>query len=230
MREERVVIVHLRRPNKNDPNERRSDPFWEFGSFGCTKCHSKNLMNPKKAVDEIQGVRLAFAQGGKDGFKLVYLTPPIKIIQHKHCCEARWIPATMPFKYSTAPLLIDNVGNSDVPSFAEFLKKIDRSTWMARFSSSFRSRKKHLPPDIGANLIAAFNKALRKPGESALAKHYHEALPYDPTIIDRQRRKTYESLLAAANSSKSSTNGRIIKSSSCSSKKRGPFPPEPDLK
>ena len=36
-----VFIVHLRRPKKNDPEEMRSDPFWEFGSFGCTGCHSR---------------------------------------------------------------------------------------------------------------------------------------------------------------------------------------------
>jgi hypothetical protein len=39
-----VFVVMLRRPRKND---RRSDPFWEFGSFGCTGCHGKNLLHPK---------------------------------------------------------------------------------------------------------------------------------------------------------------------------------------
>ena len=49
MDESDVVIVCLRQPIKDNPDEKRSDPFWEFGSFGCTGCHSTNLMNPRNA-------------------------------------------------------------------------------------------------------------------------------------------------------------------------------------
>ena len=36
-----VFFVHLRRPNRSDPDEQRDDPFYEFGSFGCTGCHGR---------------------------------------------------------------------------------------------------------------------------------------------------------------------------------------------
>jgi hypothetical protein len=77
MEKPKVIIVVLRRPKKSNKKEMRSDPFYEFGSFGCTKCHRRNLLNPRKS-HELIGVRLAFAQGGKDGFKLVHLTSSIK--------------------------------------------------------------------------------------------------------------------------------------------------------
>jgi hypothetical protein len=53
----------LRRPRKND---RRTDPFWELGSFGCSGCHGKNLLHPKNCQIS-NGDRLAFVQGGKGG-------------------------------------------------------------------------------------------------------------------------------------------------------------------
>jgi hypothetical protein len=56
----RVFFVHLRRPGSNDP---RTDPLYECGSFGCTRCHSRNLLNPRHAR-ELEGSRLAFVQGG----------------------------------------------------------------------------------------------------------------------------------------------------------------------
>jgi len=64
---DRVVMVHLRQPKRQDPRERRSDPFYDFGRFGCTGCHRTNLMNPAK-IGELDGVRLAMAQGGRGGF------------------------------------------------------------------------------------------------------------------------------------------------------------------
>src|SRR5688500_11872968 len=111
----KVFIVHLRRPNRRDPRESRADPYFECGSFGCTGCHSKNLMNLRHA-DAIEGARLAFAQGGDKGFRLVLLTPPITIRQWKDRCEARWSPAEMPFKSQHAPVLVRNNGDSDFPA------------------------------------------------------------------------------------------------------------------
>ena len=61
MDDPRVIIVMLRQPRLNDPNEMRTDPLWEFGSFGCTGCHRRSLMNPKK-LTELNGTRFAFAQ------------------------------------------------------------------------------------------------------------------------------------------------------------------------
>jgi hypothetical protein len=71
----KVFFVHLRRPGSDDP---RTDPLYEFGSFGCTKCHCSNLFHPRHAED-LKGSRLAFVQGGDDGSRLVFLTPPITV-------------------------------------------------------------------------------------------------------------------------------------------------------
>ncbi len=43
-----VLVALLRQPRMERPNEMRSDPFWEFGSFGLTGCHKTNLMHPKE--------------------------------------------------------------------------------------------------------------------------------------------------------------------------------------
>src|SRR5205814_8322552 len=56
-------------------------PLWEFGSFGCTGCHNRNLMNPNR-LTELSGARLAFAQNGDLGIKLVHLTPPVSVVHH----------------------------------------------------------------------------------------------------------------------------------------------------
>ncbi len=57
---ERVFVVMLRQPRRADSNEMRTDPFWEFGSFGLTGCHQRNLLHPKRA-GELSGARLAKA-------------------------------------------------------------------------------------------------------------------------------------------------------------------------
>lgn len=130
MPDARIVMVHLRRPHLSNPKEMRSDPFWEFGSFGLTGCHSKNLLNPRKS-SELTGVRFAFAQGGKLGMRLVYLSPPIKIARHGSLCEAVWRPHEMPLKYSAAPVLIDQAGQTSFPLLKCFLKLTDRRGWQA---------------------------------------------------------------------------------------------------
>jgi hypothetical protein len=60
----RVIIVHLRRPKTADPKESRSDPFWEFGSFGITGCHSENLMHPRNSR-KLEGVTPRICAGRK---------------------------------------------------------------------------------------------------------------------------------------------------------------------
>ena len=57
----RVIIVLLRRPRRWESDERRDDPFLEFGSFGCTGSHRTNLMNPKRS-HELVGTHFAFVQ------------------------------------------------------------------------------------------------------------------------------------------------------------------------
>ncbi|MGB8932232.1 MAG: hypothetical protein WCC48_13395 [Anaeromyxobacteraceae bacterium] len=68
---DRVHIVMLRQPGSY-VGEARTDPFYEFGCFGLTGCHSTNIMGDKKAA----GGRIAFAQGGRGEVRLVLLTPP----------------------------------------------------------------------------------------------------------------------------------------------------------
>jgi hypothetical protein len=67
----------LRRPRKDDP---RTDPFWEFGSFGCTGCHGNNLLHPKNCQIR-NGDRLAFVQGGNLA-PLPLVTPPVERFDH----------------------------------------------------------------------------------------------------------------------------------------------------
>ena len=193
----RVVVVHLRRPHLSNPKEMRSDPFWEFGSFGLTGCHSKNLMNPKKS-SELNGARFAFAQGGALGMRLVYLSPPIKIALHGSLCEAIWQPHEMPFKYSAAPVLIDHAGGTGFPLLKRFLKETDRGGWLGRFSSRFRSRRQPLEAQLSEELVRVYEKARRSAPASALSRLYIDALPYAPPNVDRYRETTYSDRLEKA--------------------------------
>jgi hypothetical protein len=187
---DKVIIAHLRRPRLNKPDEKRSDPFWEFGSFGCTRCHKHNLMNPKK-IYLLAGARFAFAQGGDAGMRLVHLTPPVRVISHGHFAEVKWEPAEMPFRYRKAPLLIDTGGNSDFPLLKRFIEKTLRPTWPSKFSSRFRSRRTPLETDIACEMIDVFQCYQAEAGADAYAVSYVDALPYDPPIIDTEREKTY---------------------------------------
>jgi hypothetical protein len=189
----KVIIVHLRRPELGNANEMRTDPFWEFGSFGCTRCHQHNLMNPKK-LDLLEEARLAFAQGGGAGFKLVHLTPPIDIIHHGDFGEAKWQPVKMPFKYSEAPILINNSGCTDFPLLKKFIKETNRSSWDAKFSSRFRARRNPLDKEMAEELINVFEKKIIMATFASFASTYVDALPYHPPKIDRNREQTYLAL------------------------------------
>lgn len=193
----KIIMVHLRRPRLSDPGEKRSDPFWEFGSFGCTRCHRRNLMNPRK-INELAGARLAFAQGGPQGFRLVFLSPPVTVHRHRNCCELRWKPARMPFRYAAAPLLVDNEGESDFPALLALLIPVNRPTLTASFSSRFRSCRKPLPTGMARSLVRRYEHAVRRASKAELATRYDQALPYPPPQVDTHRRRTYQDLLAKA--------------------------------
>ena len=192
MPDDRVVIVVLRRPNCH-PSESRADPYWEFGSFGTTTCHGHNIMHPKNKSG-MDGVRLAFAQGGEDGFKLVYLTPPIKFKEHKNCCEARW-QREMPFHYQDAPILIDNVGRSAFPLLKRDIAGANCKSWMQRFSSKFRSRSKAISGEIAGEVVSVYNEATKNCKRAA---NYIDALPYPPPLIELERKKKYEERIRKA--------------------------------
>lgn len=197
MTEPRVIIVILRRPKPSDPDEMRSDPFWEFGSFGCTRCHTKNLLSPKKAP-ELEGAMLAFAQGGDLGFRLVYLSPPIEVVRHKRLCEARWTPWEMPFRYPDAPLLINNRGTSHFKHMRQALAGTRRSTWEGKFSSRFRARRRPLYANLARELVRTYKRRRSSAPRGSISKAHVEALPSLPPKIDSDRKRTYRALLAKA--------------------------------
>lgn len=185
-----VIIVHLRRPRSGD---KRTDPLYEFGSFGLTGCHRTNLLADQSAA----GARLAFAQGGDLGFRLVMLTPPVDVRSLVDRREAFWSPHAMPLRYDTAPVLIDNDGSSDVAGMRELLATVNRTTWREKFSSAFRTRKQPLDAAIAASIVRAWEQAVECGAERAEA--YWEALPYwDADVIDRDRQATHRGLLIAA--------------------------------
>lgn len=191
----RIFFVHLRRPDKSDPYEQRADPFYEFGSFGCTGCHSKNLLHPRNAR-KLEGARLAFVQGGTEGSRLVFLTPPITITVRNESCEARWKQEEMPFKYTAAPILIHNDGSSDFETVRRFiLSRKNSQTLESRLASLLRSRTQETSEQMATQIVAVYTNMRADVPRSAIAKHYEEALPYEPNNIDRKRKKTYASLV-----------------------------------
>lgn len=210
----RIILVHLRQPRRSDPNENRADPFYEFGSFGCTKCHSKNLMNPHKA-HELRGCRFAFAQGGPLGFRLVHLTPPARVVEHKDRCELVWTPAHLPFRYDTAPLLVNAQGESDFPALRAMIRGVSRPTWPSRLSSKFRSRRTPLPTTVAAEVARVFDRKRAIATPESIAKSYVEALPYPPNKPDGDRRSSLDWFRAMANGSDPNKPGRPCRMQSC---------------
>lgn len=184
-----MIIVLLRRPGKNDP---RTDPFYEFGSFGITGCHGANLLRDGFAV----GYRLAFVQGGPLGFRLVMLTPPVEVRDYPNGREAVWSPVAMPLRYDHAPLLIANFDLGGLSELRPHLRSSKRRTWEGRFASAFRSRKKPLSSETAASIVELWAEATRRSGSRAT--HYWEALPRRPDIVDERRQWNYQLLRAEA--------------------------------
>lgn len=197
----KVFVVMLRQPRRGDITEMRTDPFWEFGSFGLTGCHQRNLLHPKRA-GELEGARLAFVQGGDAASRLVFLTPPAKATPYADRTEVRWQPAS-PFRYTTAPTIVAADGGTDMPAFKAMIEGVRRNGWMGKFASKFRTQCNELPPEVAAEVIAVYEwrrKAAFKgssPGviPPAMAPFYTDALPYPPPKTDNQRAETYERLL-----------------------------------
>ena len=200
-----VYIVVLRQPvNLNDP---RDDPFYEFKSFGCTGCHSTNLMHPRNG-ERLRGSQIAFAQGGNGEFRLVYLTPTVievPVIQPTGYCEAIWRgsgPARMPFRFKHAPVLIQNQGEAGLSLLwieVDTALRWDRNgrtlSNTQRFASRFRSRCSPLDESTAAQLVQRYENARRTAiPNGGIATHYHQALPVvlnNPlTLVERQARYT----------------------------------------
>lgn len=188
MRKGKVFVVMLRRPRKNDPRDMRSDPFWEFGSFGVTGCHSKNLLHPKN-IKNLENNRLAFFQGSKESIKLLLITPTVKIEEYSCGCEVLWKNIRLPFCFGSAPIVINNSGYTDFPKIKEMISVINRNTWMGRVASAFRSRKKELSDDVAEELLNNYFKFVDL---LPVSNDYLRILPYRPGCVDKERRKTYE--------------------------------------
>lgn len=188
----RVVIVLLRKPKRSKAGEKRTDPLWEFGSFGCTGCHQKGLLHPRR-LHELNGLRFAFAQGGPSGMKLVHVTPPVKVKKHRIAGEIRWRPKDMPLTYGSAPTLVDNDGNSDCDGLLKLLEGVKRETPVARFASRFRNRQAPLPLDISEEIVNVYKRF--RTGGAEVSKSYWEAMPWPPPHKDPDRARTYRRLL-----------------------------------
>jgi hypothetical protein len=191
MDDPKVIIVMLRQPRLDSPNEMRTDPLWEFGSFGCTGCHRRNLMNPRR-LTELNGSRFAFAQNGALGMKLVHVTPPVRTLHHGMFGEAKWNPAEMPLTYHSAPILMNHFGASDVPEIGDMVSDVRRGSPVAQFASKFRSRRLPLRSHVGRQLIAMYERFRKE--RASFAQTYVDALPYEPPRVDEDREGTYRKL------------------------------------
>ena len=187
-----VILVHLRQP-RSVPGESRTDPLYEFGSFGLTGCHRHNLLSDTSAT----GARLAFVQPGPGAMRVVYVTPPVEVKDHGRCREATWAPGEMPLRYAAGILLVDNKGETELPAIKEMLLGVQRSSWAARFSSAFRSRSTPLPDDAADELIRAWDRRIAS-GARNRCRRYWDALPHLPNKPDTARAATYERYLARA--------------------------------
>jgi hypothetical protein len=133
------------------------DPFWEFGSFGKTGCHEKNLLHPQRCKLQ-DGDRLAFIQGGRGELKIVGLTPAIKVAGSTNRLELKWDKSYRPLPYVSAPLLINNSRKTAFPSVFSALRLNDtnRSTFCGRVASRLRSRTTPMNHELSEEILRWF--------------------------------------------------------------------------
>ena len=196
----RVFIVTLRQPHRK--GDKRTDPFWEFGSFGCTGCHSRNLLHPKNSPIA-DGDRVAFVQGGRLGSRLMLVTPPVRLMRHgirgrKARIEIRWDAKAKPFCYDRAPSLFETPGPGRLglfPKLAQSIAGTHCPTIVAKFTSRFRARTRPLEDDLARELIDGFDKAAAGAKRGDLIRHYTDALPrFDPDAVILDRSAAYRAL------------------------------------
>ncbi|MBI2639463.1 MAG: hypothetical protein HYW90_01040 [Candidatus Sungbacteria bacterium] len=154
-------------------------------------------MHPKR-IREIEGCRFAFAQGGKAGTRLVYLSPSVKLLVHENVVEARWQPS-MPFCYEQAPLLINMEGETDFPKLKENIRNTQGPAWTSKFGSRYRSSRMPLIQSVAHEIIQRFDRMYSN-ANGSLAQTYEKALPFLPRKVDDNRRETYQLLLTKAES------------------------------
>jgi hypothetical protein len=168
-----VFFVYLRQPGGLD--DRRNDPFWEFGSFGRTGCHRKNLLHPKNSRI-VDGDHLAFLQGGKGEIRVVGLTPPIRVAGTTERIELKWDKTYRPVPFLSAPLLINNDGDTAFPAMYAALRlaNTNRSTFCGRAASRLRSRAAAVNSELAYEIFQWFS-ASRLPKVAA----YTDAIQAD---------------------------------------------------
>jgi hypothetical protein len=195
----RLFIVMLRQPRKDDP---RTDPFWEFGSFGCTGCHGKNLLHPKNC-QIADGDRLAFVQGGHLGSRLLLVTPPIERCNHaggspNGRVELRWDFGKRPFRYDCAPSLFESPSPRQLglfPKLVGYVAGADRTTIAAKFASRFRARTRPIEPEFARELVKGFKASIAAATSSDFISQYYDALPWcDCPRSSSDRRADYQRL------------------------------------
>lgn len=150
-----LYFVFLRRPR--DLHDQRNDPFWEFGSFGKTGCHSKNLLHPKTTPLR-SGDRLAFLQGGQREIRIIGVTPSISVEGNIGRLELRWNATYRPLPYSKAPLLIDNSNRTDFPEVRDLLMNTQRTTHCGAAGSRFRGRTTSIDLNLAEQVLQWFSK------------------------------------------------------------------------
>jgi len=199
---ERLFPVLLRRPRGRD--DARTDPFWEFGSFGLTGCHRQNLLHPENSRIR-DGDRLAFIQGGPIGSRLIFVTPPVRVRNYlsgkavvaKEIC---WRRNNRPLRYSEiAPLLADSEVDAPkaLPELRRFLANVSRTTAAGKLASRFRARCEPLDIGLAAELIKAFERAYLAARKEDFIRVYTDAMPGIHTeFAATNRRREYDKLRA----------------------------------
>ena len=208
-----LYIVMLRQPRKDDP---RDDPYWEFGSFGCTGCHRTNLLHPKNSQIR-EGDLLAFIQGGHHGPRLLLVTPPVKRIDHfgggpKGRLELRWDPSAIPFRYECVPTLFGSTAPGRYESFpllAESIARTNRSSIAEKLASRFRARASPLEPRLALEIKEGFANAVKRAKDCDFITRYRDALPWcDCPRSPRERQIDYRRLLKELDNTAKNQSGK----------------------
>jgi len=189
----RLFVVYLRKPCRK--TDSRDDPYWEFGSFGITGCHSNLTKNAELGVGEVgTDDRLAFIQGGRYGCKLILVTPAVSRKRYgKTGVELCWSKVSIPFCYDSkhAPMLAGpEMPEVNLPELGKLVNKTNCTTAMGKLASCLRSSCKPLDKIVADELIKIFEEAKKKGSESSdFIKEYYDALPSKINLLTKEQRK-----------------------------------------
>lgn len=206
-----VFVVYLRRPSSDD---KRSDPFWEFGSFGRTGCHSHNLLSRNCRIEP--GVSsVLFLQGGEGCIRAVALAEVSDITPFTIAAkdgkpqqqgrELKWKKIRGPYVFEEAPFLIGNHdGRSDFPAFSKKLGGTQRDTRVAGAASKLRARATELEMAVALEVREVFAR-----WKGAKASAFHETIEDGPwrrrmAGVEAAERKDREARYAALTKGRSS--------------------------